>query len=70
MYIKLVQLARLEILRCGKVNLTGWVRTKFSKAVRALAARLVRLQHIFVRTRRLCLLVFCLLDEYTLLCIY
>ena len=26
---------------CGKVNLTGWVRTKFSNAVRALAARLV-----------------------------
>ena len=26
---------------CGKVNLTGWVRTMFSNAVRALAARLV-----------------------------
>ena len=26
---------------CGKVNLTGWVRTKFSNSVRALAARLM-----------------------------
>jgi hypothetical protein len=44
--------------RMGK--LTGWLGTIISKAVRALAARLVQRQRIFVTTPWLCLLVLCL----------
>jgi hypothetical protein len=51
-------------------ELTGWLGTIISKAVRALAARLVQRQRIFVTTRWLCLLVLCLFGKYTLLCIY
>ena len=41
-------------------KLTGWSGTINSKAVRALAARLVQRQRIFVTTPWLCLLVLCL----------
>ena len=41
-------------------NLTGWLGTIISKAVWALAARLVQRQRIFVTTPWLCLLVLCL----------
>ena len=41
-------------------KLTGWLGTIISKAVRALAARLVQRQRIFVTTPWLCLLVLCL----------
>ena len=58
----------LWVSRMGK--LTGWLGTIISKAVRALAARLVQRQRIFVTTPWLCLLVLCLFGKYTLLCIY
>ena len=52
-------------------NLTGWLGTIVSKAVRALAARLVKPQNIFGDNPRwLCLLVPCLFGKYTLLCMY
>ena len=51
-------------------KLTGWLGTIISKAVRALAARLVQRQRIFVTTPWLWLLVLCLFGKYTLLCIY
>jgi len=54
----------------GWGNLTGWLGTIISRAVRALAARLVQRQRIFVTTPWLCLLVLCLFGKYTLLCIY
>ena len=49
-------------------KLTGWLGTIISKAVRALAARLVQRQRIFVTTPWLWLLVLCLLN--TLYCVY
>ena len=48
-------------------NLTGWLGTIVSKAVRALAARLVKPQNIFGdNPRRLCLLVPCLLQVHSI----
>ena len=54
-------------------KLTGWLGTIISKAVRALAARLVQRQRIFVTTPWLCLfgaLPFRNFSVYTLYCVY
>ena len=56
--------------RLVRGNLTGWLGTIISKAVRALAARLVQRQRIFVTTPWLWLLVLCLFGKHTILCIY
>ena len=52
-------------------KLTGWLGTIISKAVRALAARLVKRQRIFVTTPWLWPLVLCFFGKYsTLYCVY